>query len=74
MKITELKERFKEDMRYVYPTGLDLPQQMHQFRDIVRVYLMGVTSALMLSHQVHHADMALIADLNWWPDDSWKWW
>ena len=71
-----MKQAFLESIRYMYPEGVD---DLHQMRDLIRIYSMGWCDALM-----HHedkegvekwfAECKVISDLNWWPDDSWKWW
>lgn len=73
-----MKEAFINDMRNLWPEGLR-PDEKSQWRDIIRVYSMGWCSAL-ISHgdKAKVADWIIefrpIADLNWWPDNSWKWW
>ena len=79
MTINVLKTKFKDDIRFMYPQGLDLPLQLKQFRDLVRVWLMGVVTSCMLTHRPQEVaefqfDLAIIADVDWWPDNSWKWW
>lgn len=63
-------------MRYMYPTG---PGNAHQHRDLIKCYSMGWHDALMSVGDFEEAkawleEFKFLADLNWWPDNSWKWW
>ncbi len=71
-----MKESFLRAMKHVYPKGGVSPQQ---HRDLVRTYSMGWADALMSIEAKKDLeewvlDHSGLADLNWWPDDSWKWW
>lgn len=71
-----MKESFLKSIRHMYPVGVG---NAHQHRDLVRCYCMGYTDSL-----IERGDSAAVeslvpqlsrmADINWWPDSSWKWW
>lgn len=79
-----LKESFIENIKFMYPEGLDWDKQKAQHRDIIRIYSMGMMSAYENVHDRNPgsvdvesnawmAECKPIADLNWWPDKSWRW-
>ena len=71
-----MKEAFLQSMRLIYPQGVD---NAYQHRDVVRIYSMGWCDALMAADQKQAVaawveEFRPLADLNWWPDASWRWW
>lgn len=73
-----MKKAFLEDLKHMWPQGLH-PSEKSQWRDIIRVYMMGWCSALMSQGAVEQVaewtkEFRPLADPNWWPDDSWRWW
>jgi hypothetical protein len=71
-----MKESFLKSAKLMYPDGVS---QAYQHRDLVRVYSIGWCDALVNSGDMERVrqwteEFKPLADLNWWPDDSWKWW
>jgi len=71
-----MKEQFLEDMRRLWPGGC---VSAYQHRDLVRVFAMGWCDALMHAGAADEVlrwgeQFGAIADENWWPDQSWRWW
>lgn len=73
-----MREAFLRDMKLLYPHGLDWERDKSQHRDLIHVFSMGWCDALM-SVDAREAAKQLFwylqhtADLNWWPDASWRW-
>jgi hypothetical protein len=72
----EIKDHFKKSMQYIYPNGVDNPAQ---WRDLIRVYMMGWFDVLVANDLKDVAATYLeqyekVSGKGWWPDDSWKWW
>jgi len=70
-----MKETFKKAMRRLYPEGVE----PHQLRDLVHCYAMGYADALVRANdkillRVWAFNTQALAEPNWMPDDSWKWW
>lgn len=71
-----MKAAFLKSMRYLYPDG---PGSAQQHRDLVKCYSMGWCDSLVADGNSEAVDawtreFKFLADLNWWPDASWKWW
>jgi hypothetical protein len=71
-----VKERFLKAMAFMYPDGV--PWGGHQHRDLVRIFMMGYGEALMATGQDEEMaqfifDWKHTADVNWWPDETWRW-
>lgn len=72
-----MKQAFLSCMDHLYPDGLP-SESSHQLRDLIRVFSMGWCESLIaqgLDDEVEKwtEEFKPIADLNWWPDDTWKW-
>lgn len=77
-----LKQSFINDMRHLWPEGVD---NVQQHTDVVRIYFMGWISALTcialrtnskyLAEEIKKTMEEHIAtkDENWKPDISWEW-
>lgn len=75
--VMEMKEAFLAAAVRMWPAGLADAPRMH--RDVVRVYSMGWLDAAIAVDARHvvidaTVDCKQMADPNWWPDPSWKWW
>lgn len=73
-----MKEAFKLSMRFMFPNGLNWQADKYQWRDLIRVFSMGWCDALMHVDNKPAVKQWVdkykgLADLNWWPDDSWRW-
>jgi|HubBroStandDraft_5_1064220.scaffolds.fasta_scaffold828689_2 hypothetical protein len=71
-----MKEAFKRSMVFLYPQGAD---NIHQWRDLVRTFVMGWNEALMKREDREGLLIAMdvtksITDKFWFPDKTWKWW
>lgn len=71
-----MKDAFILSMQHIYPGGVD---NMHQMRDLVRVYSMGWCDALMArgdkaAVQAWCTEFGPISATGWFPDATWKWW
>lgn len=69
-------------MKLLYPNGVSDP---YQFRDIVRIFIMGYThrgeSSMKRAYaEIYLEQVDLLKEIQWttgvdWiPDESWKWW
>jgi hypothetical protein len=71
-----MKASCLECMRYIFPDGV---ANQHQHRDVIRCFMMGWVEAMQNSQNSAAvtqfvSEFSHTADLNWWPDESWKWW
>lgn len=75
--IDTFQQKYIGCMRDLYPDGLDWVKQRRQHRDLIRTFTMGWIEALLLFNARlagQYLDaLSHTSDLNWWPDDSWKW-
>ena len=79
---TSLKQSFINDMRLIWPEGVDDPKQ---HTDVVRIYIMGWISALtciaLRTNSKYLAEEIMktlqehieTKDEKWKPDLSWEW-
>lgn len=71
-----MKAQCMKAMKLAYPHGVGTAQQ---HRDIIRVYFIGWGDCLKAQGDTIALEefvkvFGYIADLNWWPDNSWCWW
>lgn len=71
-----MKQTFLKSIRHMYPAGV---ADAHQQRDLIRCYAIGYCDSLIERGDREAVkslvpEMAAMADENWWPDSSWKWW
>lgn len=72
-----LKAAFLDTAVKMYPQGLAEDPKQH--RDVIRVYTMGWRDAVITAKDRGMvldvaSDCKRMADPNWWPDKSWRWW
>ncbi len=72
----DMKLRFREAMKLMWPGGVDDPLM---FRDVIRIFSMGWAEAMMKTDNCEEissyvTNFRAIAQQDWMPDDSWKWW
>lgn len=81
-----MKLSSKQTLRLIFP--YEIPPIQH--RDVIRIYTMGWLDSMKMMAETSITDkekesvkgmvrecligLEAIADLDWLPDDSWKWW
>jgi hypothetical protein len=70
-----MKEACLTHLRISYPKGVDTAQQ---HRDIIRIFAIGYAAGMQATKGnitvELDTELKRLADMNWWPDESWVWW